>query len=169
MHKTACSQVCRNVELEGRGPHARWQETALGREYNSPLRWPLLDFLVLACMQHDLVRMSGGHTRVSLRPVVRNGISEDIASSVECSRSDGTGGWIEGCLSRKIRHWDRRLGSGKLPLSRVRASLSQKLTVPSEPGYQSVRMNQYSPTPRTASGESSVNRVERNVVNGKDH
>ena len=63
-----------------------------------PLRWPLLDFLVLASVQHDLVRMSGGHARVSFGPVVRNCVSEDVAGSVESSRSDRTGRRVESYL-----------------------------------------------------------------------
>lgn len=66
--------------------------------HNSPLRWPLLDFLILASMQHDLVRMSGSHARVAFRPVVRYGIGEDVAASVETSCSDWAGRWVEGYL-----------------------------------------------------------------------
>ena len=69
------------------------------REYDLPLRWPLLDFFVLASMQHDLVRMSRGHARVSFRPIVRNGVSEDVAGPVESSRRNRTGGWVESCFS----------------------------------------------------------------------
>ena len=49
-------------------------------------------------MQHDLVRMSGSHTRVAFGPVVRYCVGEDISGSVKSSCSDGTWGWVEGYL-----------------------------------------------------------------------
>jgi hypothetical protein len=36
----------------------------------SPLGLPLLDFVVLACVKHDLVDVTRGHTRMALGPVV---------------------------------------------------------------------------------------------------
>lgn len=40
----------------------------------------LLNFLVRKGMQHDLIRMSGYVALVTVRPIVRNSISKDLAS-----------------------------------------------------------------------------------------
>lgn len=60
-----------------------------------PLLLLALDFVVLACVQHDLVRVAGGHARMALGPVVRDGIREDRARAVERRARDGTGHRLE--------------------------------------------------------------------------
>ena len=58
--------------------------------------------------------MSGGHARVSFRPVVRDGVSEDVAVSVERSCRDGTGRWVESCLSRRHETSESMIKCGKV-------------------------------------------------------
>lgn len=62
----------------------------------SPLRRLPLDLIVLARVQHDLVRMARCHARVTLGPVVRDRVGEDGAGAVEARGGDGAGGRVEG-------------------------------------------------------------------------
>jgi len=115
-------------------------------------------------MQHDLVRMSGGHSRVAFRPVVRNGISKGVAGSVESGRSDGAGRWAKSCLSRqrKIPEMSER---GEITC----VSLCQKLPGAIRTLLQ-VSTEESTPTElHTASGKCSVNWMERDFVDCEGH
>lgn len=49
---------------------------------------PLPDFFVLAGMQHDFVRESRSHTRMTFGPIVRNSVRENVPRSIECGARD---------------------------------------------------------------------------------
>jgi len=80
-------------------------------------------------MQHDLVRMSGGHSRVTFRPVVRNGVSEDVAGSVESSCSDGAGRWIESCVT-----WESKIPEQMIEYGEITSQSSTRILVPEVDG-----------------------------------
>lgn len=61
----------------------------------------LLDFLILTSVQHDFIRMSGSHARMSFGPIVRDSVGEDGAVAVECSRRNRAWGRIECFEERK--------------------------------------------------------------------
>lgn len=59
-----------------------------------PLRSLPLNLIVLTRMKHNLVRVSRSHPRMALRPIVRDGIREDGAGTVEaCCRHWAWGGF----------------------------------------------------------------------------
>ena len=71
--------------------------------------------------------------------------------------------------SQSEENTGRCSAEGDVHLSRVRASLSQKLIVPSDPSNSALYKNRSLSVPRmrrTASGERAVHGVERDVVHG---
>jgi len=74
----------------------RIDKTTIGR--TKLLSGPLLDLLFFASMEHQLVRMSRSHARMSLRPVVRNSISENVAGMVERAARNRSGSRLKRCF-----------------------------------------------------------------------
>lgn len=53
-------------------------------------------------MQHNLVRVTAGHARMSLGPVVRYSVGEDRSGPIEGGGSDWAGASVEGCYAADI-------------------------------------------------------------------
>lgn len=53
-------------------------------------------------MQHNLVRVTAGHARMSLGPVVRYGVGEDRSGPVEGGGRNWAGASVEGCYTADI-------------------------------------------------------------------
>ena len=67
-----------------------------------PLRRLPLHLVVLARVEHDLVRMSGCHARMALGPVVGDCIGKDGASPVKARSRDRSRSGIESYRRRHV-------------------------------------------------------------------
>lgn len=67
-----------------------------------PLRRLPLNLVVLACVKHDLVRMSGCHARMALGPVVGYCVGKDSTIPVEARSRDRSRSGIESYRRRHI-------------------------------------------------------------------
>jgi uncharacterized protein (DUF697 family) len=61
---------------------------------------PFSHFLILASMDHDLVGVARSHSGMSLRPIVGNGVGEQVAVPVKGSRGDGAWASFESYCDR---------------------------------------------------------------------
>ena len=71
------------------------QAVKMTAQRSSPLRGPLLHFLVFDGVKHNFVHMAGRHARVALGPVVRDSVGENRAGAVEGRAGHGARGSFE--------------------------------------------------------------------------
>lgn len=95
-------------------------------------RRSLFHLIVLASMQHKLVRMPRSHAWMALGPIIRYGVSKYWAIAVKGGGSYWPRSWLE-CWWRGTVRCKEIQGWLYVLFKRVRASLSQKWMVPSDP------------------------------------